>query len=172
MAANQAQVYAAIASGIAFQWLDSVARLGLSDAATDAGLQRRLGGPSRIDLDTVYEIVVAYQLWRQAGEAIQRQTNPDTPYVRHLPTLPGCSGPYEYIVVVPFTNPVEDKDRTRAFPVISDKPLSYNQIQQQAAIAAATWADLGDTGPAAAGDEGQWQQSGMGIVTAAAKCAP
>jgi hypothetical protein len=171
VAVNQAQVTAAISSGIAFDFLDRQGSIYTFGDQVDLALQRRLGGPDRINLDTIVAIVIEYQRWRQAGEAINRATNPDTPYVRHLPTIGGCAGPYEYQVVVPFDNPVEDKQRTKDFVVTSDMPLTYNQIQYQAAVLGAEWAALPDTGPGAAGDEGQWIQSGMARVTGAARCA-
>jgi hypothetical protein len=171
MAVNEQLAADLIREG-AFDYLGSLTRLGLSDQQTDDYLIRRYGGPSVVDADTAYFVVVQYQLYAQAGQAIERQTNPNTPYVRHLPSIVGCAGKYEYTIVIPLDNPVEELSITKRFVISSDVPLSYNQIQASGAQAALLWAMQSDTGPAGDGLEGRFEQTGFGRVTGAAKCQP
>jgi hypothetical protein len=169
VAVNEALADALIAAG-AFGYLDTLSRLGLTDQQTDAALIRRYGGPGRVDADTAYFVVVQYQLFRQAGEAIERATNPDVPYTRHLPQIAGCEGRYEYVVVVPFHNDEEDEDTTKPFTIRSDVPLSWNDLQVRAAELAAEVARDNDTLFSASGSSSRWKQDGLARVTAAARC--
>jgi hypothetical protein len=169
VAANPQTVADIIAAG-AFAYLDTLTRLNLTDDQTDAAIVRRYGVIRPVTLEDAFLVVVNYQLWRQGGDLINRRTDNRTVYGRYLPTIEGCEAGYEYVVVVPFNDPINDIDRTRAFTVRSDVLLGKDDILTEAYAMAAEWAAAGDTGPAAAGEDIQWQISGPGRITAAALC--